>query len=45
MQKGPSDTDLKAVSNKFIALLKEYESIKQWELLDDKPVIVSRLER
>jgi hypothetical protein len=45
MQKGPNDADLKAVSTKFLALLKDYESMKQWEQVDDKPVVISKLER
>ncbi len=45
MQKGPDNIDLKAVSTTFLTLLKNYESMKGWEEVDDKPVLISRIER
>lgn len=45
MQKGPNDADLKAVSNKFLEVLKGLEASKEWEEVDDKPVRIRRIER
>ena len=44
MQNTPSDADLRAVADKFLTLLKELQSSKKWEKVDDKPVIVSRFQ-